>query len=37
MANTVFKLMPAAGGWQLLDNGKAAFWFPEMKIRACLD
>ena len=30
MVNTVFQLVPAAGGWRLLDNGKPAFWFPEM-------
>lgn len=30
MANTIFQLVPAAGGWRLLDNGMPAFWFPEM-------
>ena len=30
MASTVFQLVPAAGGWRLLDNGRPAFWFPEM-------
>ena len=30
MASTVFQLVPAAGGWRLLENGKPAFWFPEM-------
>ena len=30
MANSIFQLVPAAGGWRLLDNGKPAFWFPEM-------
>ena len=30
MVNTVFQLVPTAGGWHLLDNGKPAFWFPEM-------
>lgn len=30
MVSTVFQVVPAAGGWRLLDNGKPAFWFPEM-------
>ena len=30
MANSIFQLVPAAGGWRLLDNGRPAFWFPEM-------
>ena len=30
MANTIFQLVPAAGGWRLLDNGRPTFWFPEM-------
>ena len=30
MANSIFQLVPAAGGWRLLDNGRPAFWFPEI-------
>lgn len=29
MAHTVFQLIPVAGGWRLLDNGKPGLWFPE--------
>ncbi len=29
MEPTIFKLLPAAGGWRLIADGQPVFWFPE--------
>lgn len=29
MTASTLRLVHNGGGWQLLDNGKPAFWFPE--------
>ena len=29
MSTSTLRLVSSAGGWQLLDDGKPAFWFPE--------
>ena len=29
MTVSMLRLVRTGGGWQLLDNGKPAFWFPE--------
>ncbi|HRN61933.1 MAG TPA: hypothetical protein PK743_00580 [Luteimonas sp.] len=29
MKRSILRLVHSAGGWQLLDDGKPVFWFPE--------
>lgn len=29
MATSTLRLVHSGGGWQLLDDGRPAFWFPE--------